>query len=130
VQQQIGHTDPTLTLRIYQQLLKRKRREEYRERVNELLGTSPAALSRLPDLAGEATLAQIGPQLAVAGGLSGCQELPALGFRRERPANAVLPAGGERRDSNPRPPGPQPGVEPADPPLNPASEAGFVRART
>jgi integrase len=53
VQQQVGHTDPTLTLRIYQQLLKRKRREEYRERVNELLGTSPAALSRLPDLAGE-----------------------------------------------------------------------------
>jgi integrase len=51
VQQQVGHTDPTLTLRIYQQLLKRKRREEYRERVNELLGTSPAALSRLPDLA-------------------------------------------------------------------------------
>jgi integrase len=51
VQQQVGHTDPTLTLRIYQQLLKRKRREDYRERVNELLGTSPAALSRLPDLA-------------------------------------------------------------------------------
>jgi hypothetical protein len=40
----------------YQQLLKRKRREEYRERVNELLGTSPAALSRLPDLAGEPAL--------------------------------------------------------------------------
>jgi hypothetical protein len=39
---QVGHTDPTLTLRIYQQLLKRRRREEYRERVNEL-GTSPAA---------------------------------------------------------------------------------------
>jgi len=39
---QVGHTDPTLTLRIYQQLLKRRRREEYRERVNELLGTSPA----------------------------------------------------------------------------------------
>ena len=35
VQQQVGHTDPTLTLRIYQQLLKRKRREEYRDRVNE-----------------------------------------------------------------------------------------------
>jgi integrase len=49
VQQQVGHTDPTLTLRIYQQLLKRKRREEYRERVNELLGTSPAALSKRPD---------------------------------------------------------------------------------
>jgi integrase len=48
VQQQVGHTDPTLTLRIYQQLLKRKRREEYRERVNELLGTSPAAVTRLP----------------------------------------------------------------------------------
>jgi integrase len=28
VQQQVGQTDPTLTLRIYQQLLKRKRREE------------------------------------------------------------------------------------------------------
>ena len=39
----MGHTDPTLTLRIYQRLLKRRRREEYRERVNELLGTSPAA---------------------------------------------------------------------------------------
>lgn len=49
VQQQVGHTDPTLTLRIYQQLLKRKRREEYRHRVNELLGTSPAALSKLPE---------------------------------------------------------------------------------
>lgn len=57
VQQQVGHTDPTLTLRIYQQLLKRKRREEYRDRVNELLGTSPAALSRLPDLAGEPAIA-------------------------------------------------------------------------
>jgi hypothetical protein len=42
--------------RIYQQLLKRKRREEYRERVNELLGTSPAALSRLPDMAQRAAL--------------------------------------------------------------------------
>jgi integrase len=52
VQQQVGHTDPMLTLRIYQQLLKRKRREEYRERVNELLGTSPAAQSKLPDVAG------------------------------------------------------------------------------
>jgi integrase len=41
VQQQVGHTDPTLTLRIYQQLLKRKRREEYRTRVNELLGLRP-----------------------------------------------------------------------------------------
>jgi integrase len=57
VQQQVGHTDPTLTLRIYQQLLKRKRREEYRERVNELLGTSPAALTKLPDLAGEPVFA-------------------------------------------------------------------------
>lgn len=56
VQQQVGHTDPTLTLRIYQQLLKRKRREEYRERVNELLGTSPTALSKLPDLARESAL--------------------------------------------------------------------------
>jgi integrase len=49
VQQQVGHTDPMLTLRIYQQLLKRQRREEYRAHVNELLGTSPAALSRLPE---------------------------------------------------------------------------------
>jgi integrase len=49
VQQQVGHTDPTLTLRIYQRLLKRRRREEYRKRVNDLLGTSPAALSRLPE---------------------------------------------------------------------------------
>jgi integrase len=56
VQQQVGHTDPTLTLRIYQQLLKRKRREEYRERVNELLRTSPAALSKLPDLARDPAL--------------------------------------------------------------------------
>jgi hypothetical protein len=51
---EVGHTDPTLTLRIYQQLLKRKRREGYRARVNELLGTSPAALSRLPEPAREA----------------------------------------------------------------------------
>jgi integrase len=58
VQQQVGHTDPTLTLRIYQQLLKRKRREEYRTRVNELLGTSPAALSRLPAPLGEV---EVGP---------------------------------------------------------------------
>jgi hypothetical protein len=59
VQQQVGHTDPTLTLRIYQQLLKRKRREEYRARVNELLGTSPAALSRLPEPAHRAA---VGPK--------------------------------------------------------------------
>jgi len=38
-----------LTLRIYQQLLKRKRRKEFRERVNDLLGPSPAALSRRPE---------------------------------------------------------------------------------
>jgi hypothetical protein len=56
VQQQVGHTDPTLTLRIYQQLLKRKRREEYRARVNDLLGTSPAALSRLPEPAHRAAV--------------------------------------------------------------------------
>jgi len=56
VQQQVGHTDPTLTLRIYQQLLNRKRREECRDRGNELLGTSPAAVSKLPDLAGEPAL--------------------------------------------------------------------------
>ena len=43
VMAQVGHTDPTVTLRIYQQLLKRRRREEYRDRVNELLGTSQAA---------------------------------------------------------------------------------------
>jgi hypothetical protein len=49
VQQRVVHTDPTLTLRIYQQLLKRKRREEFRERLNDLLGTSPAALSRRPE---------------------------------------------------------------------------------
>jgi hypothetical protein len=55
-QQQVGHTDPTLTLRTYQQLLKRKRREDYRDRVNDLLGTSPAALSRLPDPAAGAML--------------------------------------------------------------------------
>lgn len=58
VQQQVGHTDPTLTLRIYQQLLKRKRREEYRTRVNDLLGTSPSALCRLPEPAREA---EVGP---------------------------------------------------------------------
>ena len=45
VMAQVGHTDPTVTLRIYQQLLKPRRREEYRESVNELLGTSPAATS-------------------------------------------------------------------------------------
>jgi integrase len=28
---QVGHTDPSLTLRIYRQLLRRRRREEYRE---------------------------------------------------------------------------------------------------
>jgi integrase len=56
VQQQVGHTDPTLTLRIYQRLLKRRRREEYRERVNDLLGTSPAALSRLPEPATESVV--------------------------------------------------------------------------
>jgi hypothetical protein len=38
-----------------------KRREEYRERVNDLLGTSPAALSKLPDLAEELKPAPIGP---------------------------------------------------------------------
>jgi hypothetical protein len=43
-------------LRTYQQLLKRKRREDYRDRVNNLLGTSPAALSRLPDPAAGAML--------------------------------------------------------------------------
>jgi integrase len=43
VMAQVGHTDPTLTLRIYQQLPKRRRREEYRDRVNKLLGTSPVA---------------------------------------------------------------------------------------
>lgn len=48
VQEQAGHTDPMLTLRIYQQLLKRKRREEYRERVNELLGASPPAPTKRP----------------------------------------------------------------------------------
>jgi hypothetical protein len=40
---QVGHPDPTLTLRIYQQLLKRRRREEYRERANGLLGMSRTA---------------------------------------------------------------------------------------
>lgn len=58
VQQQVGHTDPTLTLRIYQRLLKRRRREEYRKRVNDLLGTSPAAVSRLPE---PATGTMVGP---------------------------------------------------------------------
>ena len=58
VRQQVGHTDPTLTLRIYQRLLKRRRREEYRKRVNDLLGTSPAALSRLPE---PATGTMVGP---------------------------------------------------------------------
>jgi integrase len=59
VQQQVGHTDPMLTLRIYQRLLKRRRREEYRERVNDLLGTSPAALARLPE---PATETGVGPK--------------------------------------------------------------------
>jgi hypothetical protein len=46
---QLGHTDPTLTLRIYQPLLKRRRREEYRGRVNALLGTSPVATAAAHD---------------------------------------------------------------------------------
>lgn len=50
-------TDPAMV--IYQQLLKRKRREEYRDRVNELLGTSPTALSRLPEPAHRAA---VGPK--------------------------------------------------------------------
>jgi integrase len=45
VQQQVGQTDPT--------------REEYRTRVNELLATSPAALSRLPEPAHRAA---VGPK--------------------------------------------------------------------
>jgi len=39
---QVGHTDPKLTLRIYTQVLKRKRSEEFRHRANELLGARPA----------------------------------------------------------------------------------------
>jgi hypothetical protein len=42
-----------------QQLLKPKRREEYRERVNELFGTAPNALTRLPDVA---QMAALGPK--------------------------------------------------------------------
>jgi integrase len=64
VQQQVGHTHPMLTLRIYQQLLKRKRREEYRERVNELLGTSPDAMLKRtidPDMQFGGT--ELGPNL-------------------------------------------------------------------
>jgi integrase len=38
IMQQVGHTDPKLTLRIYNQVLKRKRSEEFRSRANELLG--------------------------------------------------------------------------------------------
>jgi hypothetical protein len=79
-QQQVGHTDPTLTLRTYQQLLKRKRRKEYRDRVDELLGTSRAALSRLPDLSGGAKLGpKSGPNslLQAAGGNSQHGGVPA-----------------------------------------------------
>jgi hypothetical protein len=59
VQQRVGHTDPMLTLRIYQQLLKRRRRDEYRKRVNDLLGTSPAGLSRLPEAGTETVVGPI-----------------------------------------------------------------------
>jgi hypothetical protein len=38
IMQQVGHTDPKLTLRIYTQVMKRKRSEDYRARANELLG--------------------------------------------------------------------------------------------
>lgn len=38
---QVGHADPRLTLRIYAQLMKRKRADEYREKVSALLGVSP-----------------------------------------------------------------------------------------
>ena len=42
IMQQVGHTDPKLTLRIYNQVLKRKRSEEFRSRANELLGARTA----------------------------------------------------------------------------------------
>jgi integrase len=41
IMEQVGHTDPKLTLRIYTQVMKRKRSEEYRARANELLGVTP-----------------------------------------------------------------------------------------
>jgi integrase len=41
VMEQVGHTDPKLTLRIYAQLLKRQDAEQYRAAANELLGISP-----------------------------------------------------------------------------------------
>jgi hypothetical protein len=52
VQQQVGHTDPTLTLRIYHSCSSASGARST-ARVNELLGTSPAALSRLPEPAPE-----------------------------------------------------------------------------
>jgi hypothetical protein len=127
-QHQGGHTDPTLTLRIYQRPLKRKRREEYRERVNELLGTSPAALSKLPEVAGESGLApNRGPQLAVAGRLSPCDgiapsvSLTAKGLQmppfRRRVSDGTRTR--DRLDHNQ-------GVKSGDPPLNPAWQAGLV----
>ena len=64
---------PDLTLRIYQQLLKRKRREEFRERVNDLLGPSPAALSRRPEPDAKKRRAQFRAQVAAGGVLSGCE---------------------------------------------------------
>lgn len=45
---QVGHTDPKLTLRIYNQVLKRKRSEEFRQRANELLGARPAHTPTTP----------------------------------------------------------------------------------
>jgi hypothetical protein len=56
---QVGHTDTTLTLRIYQAAAQAQTaRGVPRARQRELLGTSPAALSRLP----EAREAEAGPK--------------------------------------------------------------------
>ena len=44
----LGHTDPTLTLRIYAQVMKRRRSEEYRAKANELFGAVLPAASNRP----------------------------------------------------------------------------------
>jgi integrase len=48
VMQQVGHTDPKLTMRIYAQLLKRQDAEQYREAANELLGMGRRHLATEP----------------------------------------------------------------------------------
>jgi hypothetical protein len=77
VQHQVGHTDPTLTSRIYQQLLKRKRRQGVpRPCERGARHVAGGAVEAAPPGGG----ARLGVQLAAAGGLSGCEKLaPSVG---------------------------------------------------